>query len=382
MTDYVFEVTPAVGDRYLFVAWDTNDNRVYSVEITTVRTVYYMTLQTSNAPQAVPHATYRPTIEGVFRTLHTEMIHLGHEDLGDEHVDAMATNDFLEEVNELSEGNSPTTGKPYSFYAPFLLRLAFVDQLATSQCKTTLAKKGVPVGLGQPPVRLPIQISKAPATDLTADMRKPLWIGLGRATFDGSEETVEGNHWFVSATIRFPDGTTQDISHTHCTPVETDSVNAAGIYNEIDIRVDHLPANPTHGDITLKAIIVNRMVLGIARQPISPGSMIMASRHLGKAKSPDEQTSAAIHEVGHALQMVANFDESRVETHQYYYKSEGNHCHYSIPHQADGRYQSDPGATAQAGCLMFGQVASPPLFTFCADCQASIRKVDISGGVL
>lgn len=395
VTDRVFEVTPAVGDRYKFIAWDTSGNEVHSVEFTTKRTVYYMTLRTHNAAHAVTTPALRAGVEPVYSNLHTQMIYLGEEQLAQaagEYYPISTPFDFLNQVNLTSRNpcvNFPT--KTYTEFSPFLLRVVLGDHLANSykainddwQGDRRLLPVGpVPVGPGSPRVVVPVQMQQPPANDPHADMRKALWEGLGPVAV-ATTPTMPGSNWFVSGELTLHNQTTIAIPLANCTPEEIDPVNRPDFYGQVRVQVDNLTPNQTTGTIRLSVIVVGRCVNGEANKPEAPGAMLQASRHNFAIIPAAKQIAAIIHEMGHSLGMVAapTYKHSGVDSPPYYYFFTGNHCYNGVPPQAQAAdYHSDPNLQNSANCVMFGLVPPIPNMDFCDDCEAALKKLDLSDG--
>ncbi len=388
VTGRVFEVTPAVGDRYRFIAWDSSGNKVYSVVFTTKRAVYYMTMTANNAPHAVPHANFCNRIEPVYSAVHTQMIYLGHEVLTNaagDCYDIDFPDQFLGEVNRVSNNQyANIPNKIYAEFSPFLLRFVFADHLVNSVGGSWFPLLPVgprPIGPGSAAVDVPVQTRNAPLTDPTADMRKALWIGFGRSRGNGNQATVPGNHWFISGELVREDRTTVNIPAANCTPVEIDPPNRPGFYGQVRVRVDNLAPIATTGTIKLQVIFVNHSVSGVAKKPQTPGAVIQASRSSFRIISEAAQSSAAIHEMGHALGMVANPVDSGVDTPQFRYDYNGNHCHNGIaPVATPGDYHQNPAFLNQAQCVMFGLIPTPPRMNFCNPCSQALKKLDVSAG--
>jgi hypothetical protein len=196
-----------------------------------------------------------------------------------------------------------------------------------------------------------------------------------------NEATVPGNNWFIDAKVTFPDGTTTDIPAANCTPVA--DPNYPELYKEVDVRVDNIHAHQPTGEITLNVLFINRMVVGMARPAGKKGIIILPSRWHFQAKPHATQISAGIHELGHALGMVADPSEAKLDKHETYYRSDGGHCWTGLQKKDnDNLYQKDPTASANAQCVMFGFIANPPSHTFCANCQKVFKKIDASSGLL
>lgn len=390
-----FELSPAVGDRYKVIAWDKDDNRVQSVEITTWRTLYYMVISAGATAQTVPLANFRGGLETAYTAEFTRLIHLGDETMAQLHpiqahqyIDPISPIDFAHLVE--AKCNAVTTnfpGKRYVDFIPYLARFAFTDQLASSISNKPTLPVAAPIGVGNPVVRVPVKLSNPTEENPTADMRKGLWIGFGKSIMDGNKETVPGNNWFISASVKFPDGTINLIPVANCTPV-VDALRP-GLYKDVDVRVDNLPAHQPNGEISLEVIVINRMVLGMARPGNSRGIIILPCRAHFEVKTHANQISAGIHELGHALGMVAEPNEieakggTGLDKHDTWYKSDGGHCWTGLTKKAkDADYQKDPNASANAQCVMFGFIANPPRHTFCANCQKVFKKIDASKGLL
>ena len=383
------ELPPSVGDRYKIIAYGDDMTPVETAEIETWRAVYYMVIAAGNTTHCVPSRSFRSVLEPAYVGSCTLLIHLGDETMVQvnpkpecAYVDAVANADFVPLVDQLCDRKVPSLpDRKYSDFKPFLARFVFVDQLPSSISQgATLPVGPVPIGPGKPLIRVPIVTAKAPLTDPTADMRKALWIGFGRSIMDGSKPTVPGNHWFINATLTCTDGTVHQIPASNCVPV-ADPTNDE-LFREIDVRVDNLPTATPTGSVSLEIVRVNRMVAGLAIDG-TRGIMVMPGRMHFVAKSHANQISAAIHELGHSMGMVAEPGNAGLDAHATFYKSDGNHCWTGLTKQtSDNLYQKDPNAASSAQCLMFGFITNPPRTTFCANCTAALRKLDISGGLL
>jgi hypothetical protein len=378
------ELGPAAGDRYKLCVWD-DTREVYSHEIETRRLVYYMTMHTKIAPHAVPSGTFRGVVEPEYKNNFVDLVFLGHE-LVDSVVvyDPDAPIDAVNALNLATQKASGVGGKKYSEFQPYLLRFVFCDHMANSIAKETLPIRA-PIGPAQPVVRVPVQFRAPPATDPTADMRKPLWRDFGPSLTYGKQTTVGGNNWFISATATLTDNSVQNIPLNKLTPVETDPGNRPDLYNEVDVDVTALNPVTPQADIKLNVIALNQSPAGQANIKDAPGLMIMASRVNFVVKSHGQQISAAIHELGHAFGMVTAPD-SGLDATKTHYDWQGDHCYDGIAKKGQAKeYHQDPGAAASARCVMFGQIPQPPTpprTAFCGPCREALRKIDASAGFL
>jgi hypothetical protein len=392
-----FAVTPAVGDRYQFVAWDEHGNKVYSATITTRRLLFYMTMIAYNAANVMPPDVYLPMLEKTYADEHTDLVFLGNEVLGKEQLrgyDPPSPHNagaFLKAiVNPTSEKEpSSKTGFRVGRYAdlmPYLLRIAFVDQICSASWRVPFTEEvEATIGPGQASVRVPVIFPRppdAPPLRPGDDLRKPLWHGLGPSVDHGSRATVPDNHWFVDAYFNYSKDDEIDIPAHACAPIET--APGTGRFNEIEVRVDELSGAVKKGKLYFRPIVVGTAISGLAREKVAPGAMLLAARYMFEPQKHDEQLAATIHEVGHGLYMVADPSDSGIDRHEGFYRSAGNHCHSGLSTRSnDDKYEKDQElAKRRARCVMFGIGLDPPRLSFCERCKAALRKIDISAGLM
>lgn len=377
-------VPAAVGNRYVVEATDIRGNVVYSQEIRTRRKIFAMVSRYGQTRHEVDPARLLTAVATAYAP-HTEVVALGVEDVEDApQYDIYSDLAALQAIRAVRSTATQLQQRfTYADYEPFLAQFVLADHLPSSTVSTSLPVTGVAIGPGAPVVRVPMRCKPPPVTDPTADMRKVLWIGLGVAPLDGHSATVPGNPWFVGAKVRWTDGSEAAIAVGNCAPVETDPGNRPGMFNEVDVRVDNLPVGTGQGEITVTAILVQRMINGVARKPQAPGAMLLASRQKFVPVGVDEQISATIHELGHALGMNGEPVASGLDAHANFYSHNGEHCHAGVAAKpADDQYHADAATPGQATCVMYGLITSPPRFTFCADCQLALRKLDVERGLL
>lgn len=380
VTDQIFEVSPAVGDRYIVEAEDQAGNKVYSQKLTTRRLIYFMVARSTKAVDPLDVNNLRQELEQELANNATDAEFLGELTFAKLGTLSLVSNAWIQPLKELLDVKVAGRGdRRYSDYDPHLLRLVFVDQLAGAYKGTTIPTPQVPVGPGQGAATVTVQFRPPPPTDPTADMRKGLWIGLCESTY---ENEVATGTWFCEGKLTYSDGTEVDVPARLCTPVELDPVGRQGFFPEVQVRVDKLPARTATGSLKLTVVTLNQCVAGRAKVQGLPGVIFSATRNRFEKRSEAEQISSVLHEVGHALGMVPTLHEQGVEAHMYQYDYNGSHCRTGLGAKGSpGDYHTDPASVTAANmCLMFGLIHDPPLYAFCADCRAALRKVDLSAG--
>src|SRR5262249_49177533 len=157
------------------------------------------------------------------------------------------------------------------------------------------------------------------------------------------------------------------------------AVNRPGGYTEVDIRVDNLTLNGNavaqqNGYIQLYVYVLFKCVQGMARlaAPNANGIIYIPAANDFKPNSHGGQLNSIIHELGHAMGMNANPAETQVDSHQYHYEFNGNHCRSGLAktENNDGpSYQIEANENKPGLCVMFGFTSDTnPRSQFCAEC--------------
>lgn len=241
---------------------------------------------------------------------------------------------------------------------PFVIAIAYTDQLAVKNTNQPVPKDNVAVGPGKPAVSIPI-------------------VGSGLRRGDGVnprylwKNIVPGEGWFVSAQY-LANGAAPaaavSIPVEKCTAVPESSAKP-DMCRVVRIDVTGLPAG--RGRITLRVNWVDRMRAGLA----ASGNLVIAcTRGWWEDETTASQNEVLVHEIGHHVQMVADGTGTapdRVAT-QYTYKGHvGSHCHHPLPVQ-------DSYARSTGQCVMFGSTNGHS--AFCTNCAPAVRKADVSSG--
>jgi hypothetical protein len=139
------------------------------------------------------------------------------------------------------------------------------------------------------------------------------------------------------------------------------------------VDVAALPAGT--GTIQLRVNVVDRMRMGMS---IPDGNMIcICTKVWWGSVDAAEQTSVAVHEMGHKVGMVCEGTGKQPDKVTTLYQNKGhvgNHCYFDL-----GELDSYSGVDGNQ-CVMYGAIATPPLTAFCEKCLPAVRKMDLSPG--
>ncbi|MEN8446402.1 MAG: hypothetical protein ABG776_15480, partial [Cyanobacteria bacterium J06555_13] len=291
-----FEVTPAVGDRYKFIAWDSNGKQVESVEITTKRSIYYVTMSPNNTTDAVTHADLKAAIEPVYSDLHTNLIDLGHINF-DWNAEYISTERFyrqafIEKVK--SESNQHT------LYQPHLIRIIFANQITKIANAIEISPK------------ITVQQDHIDNNQIVIDTGVPLWIGMGG---DGQ------NTWHPEPEVQcFSYSQDQDPpvppvieSYNAALFTAVQDVNHAGLYQKLNFDITNVDLS-VGSEMRVMFSHLGKTPSGVALRsddnddlpPELPGATLIATKPKFVPTPVDKQISSIIHEIGHSLGMVAS----------------------------------------------------------------------------
>jgi hypothetical protein len=386
-----FEVTPAGGDQYKVVAWDINGNVVYSPgTIQTTRTIYYATfLADDPANVRIDQNAFRTQIEQAYSNFHVNLVFIGEEQVnGLVYHDIIVKSSAYGAVNNLSKSRNSQLNKIYDVFKPYLIRFLFVDhcaRIAKKEIEPVLFDNVAP----NTPINVPIFVNPLTTRqrDPTFDWRRCLWVGLRQAT-DPAGRTSTGHEWFESCLLEIRSTATGNVEEeirltaNELTLVARDNSPNAKV--QVSINIGNLITTPKHITVKLTACVVIHAVMGETLTDEGAGITVQPSRHMF-ANVPDaKQISSCIHELGHALGMVATEAKQGVG-HQHQYDLNGSHCWTGVhggpmpPPSVDDYHKLPYKETGT--CVMYGLIPPHPNMAFCADCAKIIRKLDLSGGL-
>jgi type VI secretion system secreted protein VgrG len=247
---------------------------------------------------------------------------------------------------------------------PHAVAIAYTAHLAVKIANHPVKKTSVRVGPGSPPVF--VAIVTEDESSILPELRY-LWQGL-----------VPGDSWFVSAKFLRQGGTAADsisIPAIKCTAVPTGSGSPLRS-NVVRVDVNSLPAGS--GTIVLLVNIVDRMRGGFS----FPGTNLVCVCTMAwwTAIDTKAQNQTIVHELGHAVGMVADGSGKLPDKTATWYDTSkghfGNHCFYGI---VANQTRYDSGADlARSRCVMYG--AANGIGAFCANCAPAVCKVDLSDG--
>jgi hypothetical protein len=337
-------------------AEDTKGNKVQSGNLEIHRLIYCLEIKMRTLASI---ATSLGTLTGEYAN-HNITI----RELGSVEIDHMPNIGSDADTNTLkSWARSAYAASTAPAKEPYVIAIAYTDHLAVKNGNKQLSKTGVPVGPGQPVVRIPVRGTGLRAGDGMAD--RALW-----------KDIVPGEDWFVSANFLRSGGTpgTDDVAipKAKCTPVSGSWAGNPQYCDKVDIDVTGLPAG--NGTLTITVNWVDRMRAGLAS---SGNLVIICTRGWWQNESTSGQNEVMIHEIGHMIGMVADGSGSLPDRTATQYTARGHvgsHCHSGLAL----RDSFSSGSNAGSNCVMFGSTNG--VGAFCANCAPAVRKIDICTG--
>ncbi|MDC0666220.1 hypothetical protein [Nannocystis radixulma] len=338
-------------------------------------------------------------LDAAYRVAGIEFVHLGAEDLRltDFHYDPSKTKltPLMQEIDGVSDAACRAPFTPlapnYRDYRPHLYVFVFVDtvvyRIGRKQAQRALAghDPAQPVSfllrdLGAEFVSGVLWDGQSPGTLAEERLQRDR---LGQLTEPYAGAGVVGKEWVVSASFTGADGMETPLVLGELATAEGNPA-LPGRLNQIDvdlgrfaggdglvtgtIKVEFLWA-AFQGGVSVKDDSAHRNVAVISTRP-SYDIHAFAAR---------VQHSAAIHEIGHALGMVPDTQATHFNIN-----GSGPHCRKGLPvPQGNQAHDSDFYAArlAQATCVMFYRLRPfNTLLTFCADCEVSLRELDLRAG--
>lgn len=381
-----FEIPPSGGAKYKLVAWDVNGDVVFSgAEIETKRTLFYATFL-ANDPNGVrvDQGWFRTQLEAAYTNQAVELVHVGEESLGNIiYADVLYPAVLGDAVLRVAASRNSSLGCKYSALSPYLTRIAFVDHIAEGRYGPFQPVEFDNVSPGDV-VRAPLyrQTALQRQVDPNADYRKCLWAGLGECIDQFARPPGGAHEWFGSASLT-SHGVNGDVvvplTVNDLTLIDRNGVVGAKV--EVDITIP--PTFPANRPATfvLSASFLYSSKLGQSLTGNHAGITIQPARWMFDPVPNQDQLSAAIHEVGHAMGMVMK-PATQGLAHPRQYDHNGGHCWQGMngPAQSDADYHLPP-LKDTGTCVMYGLIPpGAPSIVFCADCSALLQKADLSRG--
>lgn len=351
-----FFVTAAGAHKYQLQAQDDKKKIVKSNIIEISRLVYYVEIKMTGLATIAPdlktaeaeYAKHNITLESLDSVEMDHMPNVGKIAPHDEDTFEKKAR----KAYKLSKGPDKE---------PYVLAIAYTDQLAVKNPDRDIVKSAVTVGPGKPNA---ILIPKGPGLTSPTVKERNLW-----------KNVVPGAGWFVSARYLPSGGTagTDDIEipEADCTAVPVSAARPDRC-KKISVKVSGLPAGT--GTVTLRVHWVDRMRGGLA---FGGGNLIaLCTRAWWRDISAGDQNQTAVHEIGHKVGMVAEGTGTGPDKTASQYTGKGHvgsHCHKGL---AAGL--ASYGGMAGSTCVMFGMTNG--IIAFCSDCKPAVRKQDISTG--
>jgi hypothetical protein len=380
-----FEIPPSGGAKYKLVAWDVNGNVVFSgAELETKRSLFYATFL-ANDPNGVrvDQNWFRTQLEGAYTNQAVELVHVGEENLPNiVYHDIMFVGIVGDVVQRVAAQRTSSLGCKYSELAPYLTSIAFVDHAA--ECRygdfqPVRFDNASPGDVVQAPLYR--QTAEQRQVDPTAEYRKCLWVGLG-PTLDVTARTPGGHDWFGAAQLTsHGDGgdVTVQLTANDLTLIERNGFPGAMV--EVSFAIPQTFPQNRAATFVLSASFLYSSKLGQSLTGKYAGITIQPARWMFEPVPNQEQLSAAIHEVAHAMGMVMRPTTQGI-AHPKQYHFNGGHCWQGMngPAQSDPDYHLPP-LKDTGTCVMYGLIPpGAPSIVFCADCTAALQKADLSRG--
>ena len=342
-------LTVASKTSYKLKAKDDYGHEVESGALAAKRLVYYVELPMQGLTSV---ATSLGTMTGEFAGHDLVLASAGRQEMT--HMPNVS-NSAADETTFKSNARTAYQAAGVTDKEPYLIAIAYTDQLAVKDPNQVVVKTGATVGPGAAAVDIPIVDS--------AGGNKYLWNNI-----------VPGEGWFVSATY-LPDGSPAGTAPTNIAAASCTAVASNASVPDMcrTVRVDVTGLAAGTGTITLTINWVNRMRGGLS----FPGGNLVCvcTRSWWQAKTTASQNQTMVHEIGHHVGMVPDGTGTTPDQSPTQYTDSGHvgsHCHNGVAAQAD--YRGVSGST----CVMFG--ATNGISAFCANCQPGVRKGDLTAG--
>lgn len=244
--------------------------------------------------------------------------------------------------------------------SPYVVTIAYTDQLAIKRENQPLTQVGVDVGPGKALVNIKVETPGNRVGD-TATVPRPLWNNL-----------VPGEGWWVSCKYT-PDsgGAVVELTEDKCTAWGSDPSYW------IQVDVTGLPAGT--GKIEMVVHVAEWFAGGLAFGGTS-NVICVCTRSWWTPMAVSKQECVLNHEMGHKIQMVADGLTNHPDKTATHYDSSkghvGNHCFFGCA-AGQATYATTANHT-DSKCVMYGAVNEKT--EFCVNCGPAIRKVDLTAG--
>ncbi len=349
--------------------------------------MFVMTTATAGdaAANATPDAALTDALNAAYEPIGVEFVHIGRETFGwpgGAYADDMDANakavPFVGAAHALRTRPARSPFAPglasYEDHYPYLVNTIFVKTLARwagqkMHAQPVNTTRDTPVitlnVVGKGSMRA--QLWSGNPADVSPDARGLAATYVGRGT---------DKPWLVSATFTPTGGIAAPVPPDQITGAESDHDNYPGRLDRLNVDLTTLAAD--NGSLVgqLQVVVVSAsFVAGVDASPFAPvkGMTILVTENSasGAPSSSPAQHSAAAHEVGHMLGLVA------ADAHPARYDiGTGPHCHAGIvAFVGNGMGEAYyPGQINNATCVMYHRVrAGNPLLAFCADCVAQAQ---------
>ncbi len=257
---------------------------------------------------------------------------------------------------------------------PYVMVVAFVDQIATKRpYDLTLTNQEINRRRGNIVVECP----------------EFIWWDMGE-----SDQWLRPNSYFRPRV-----GQPVDITRDMLTPLPGDStfddgtpipesgrskirINVGPIFSALDGDTAGSAGDTQTGTIRLNLNTAQNFINGFRRR--NANIVVAAWRYMWSDRTANEVRSTLNHELGHALHMVPQADQTtcgldRVPTGYTGHDHTGPHCHYGLSSALASAATYGEDQDQEARCLMYGQAGSRRT-QFCDNCAAAVRKVGLSEG--
>jgi hypothetical protein len=337
-------------NKFKFEATDSNGNKATSPDLETSRVVYFQKIIMTEIKTKVTTAI--DTFKTEFENNGISLIEL--VDVEMEHLHNIGST--AEQVTFLTKARTAYNSSKGPGKAPYIVAIAYTDQLAVKDSKQKIIKAGVKVGKDQPDVEIPI-------TNVKGE-KKSLWRNI-----------VPTEGWYMSCKFLKDKGVAgkdeKKIDLANCSPVP-ENKGVADPCNKVKIKVSDLP--DATGKIILEVNWINRMRGGLSF--VGNNLICIASRGWWKDLPAANQNQTMIHELGHKIGMVSDGKGKLPDKCANLYTGKGHvgeHCHQGVP-------EKDSYAKEKGTCVMFGSSNDKRKPEFCTDCAPAVKKMDISTG--
>ncbi|HEY8376295.1 MAG TPA: hypothetical protein VIK91_07390 [Nannocystis sp.] len=370
---------------------------IESPELRVRQLFFYLKLTAAGAAQQQVFANddeFRAALDQAYGAAGIEFIHLGSQSLtfSEFHYDTdkKRLNALMREIDAASDAPCATPFTPlaptYAAYRPYLYVFTFVDTVIYQR-----ARRRHRVEIRGHDASTPFSVR---LRDVGAQYHNAvLWDGkqpsdLARERVGDAEpyigKGVAGKEWLVGASFT-PTGQTNEtpLGVQRFTAAAADA-NYPGRLNRIDVDLGSFAGADGTVSGTLKVDILLASFQGGAsvKEDSAHHNVAVVSTRPSYSSQPFDkhtQFSAAIHVIGHALGMVPTS-----QTTHFNVNGSGPHCWSGLP-QPQGNELNEAsffaGKLNQASCVMFYRLRpGNALLTFCATCQDSLRRLDLSQG--